>query len=102
MQILRELDHPNVVKIHQFFRSDLAYYYAVLDLLAGEELFDYIAKKVGGTAALCPGSLCFILLEKNEFGSFLHPAYCRGREKATPTLSLTSPAALSQPNAAPA
>jgi len=48
VKILQELDHPNVVKIHKFFRSDPAYYYAVLDLVAGEELVDYIAKKVGG------------------------------------------------------
>lgn len=59
VQILRELDHPNVVKIHHFFRSDPTYYYAVLDLLAGEELFDFIAKKVGEAAALFSGTSLF-------------------------------------------
>lgn len=46
MQILRELNHPNVVNIYQFYPKDPAYYYVVLEYLLGGELFDRIVKKV--------------------------------------------------------
>eukprot|EP00903_Cladosiphon_okamuranus_P012203 g11446.t1 len=45
VQILRELKHPNVVKIYQFYPKDPAYYYVVLEYLLGGELFDRIVKK---------------------------------------------------------
>lgn len=46
VQILRELNHPNVVNIYQFYPKDPAYYYVVLEYLLGGELFDRIVKKV--------------------------------------------------------
>lgn len=46
VQILRELSHPNVVNIYQFYPKDPAYYYVVLEYLLGGELFDRIVKKV--------------------------------------------------------
>lgn len=52
MQILRELNHPNVVNIYQFYPKDPAYYYVVLEYLLGGELFDRIVKKVRQRLAL--------------------------------------------------
>lgn len=46
MQILRELNHPNVVKIYQFYPKDPGYYYMVLEFMVGGELFNQIVKKV--------------------------------------------------------
>lgn len=46
VQILRMLQHPNVVKIYQFFQDDPDYYYVVLEFVAGGELFDRIVQKV--------------------------------------------------------
>lgn len=46
VQILRELDHPNIVQIYQFYPKDPAYYYVVLEYMVGGELFDRIVKKV--------------------------------------------------------
>ncbi|CAN0072870.1 unnamed protein product, partial [Hapterophycus canaliculatus] len=40
VKILRELEHPNVVKIFQFYPKDPAYYYVVLEYMVGGELFD--------------------------------------------------------------
>lgn len=48
VEVLRELQHPNIVEIYRFYRRDPAYYYVVLEFLPGVELFDYIGKKVGG------------------------------------------------------
>ncbi|CAM9927823.1 unnamed protein product [Pylaiella littoralis] len=45
VQILRELNHPNIVKIYQFYPKDPAYYYMVLEFMLGGELFDQIVKK---------------------------------------------------------
>ena len=46
VEILRRLDHPNVVAIHQFYRKDPKNFYVVLESLAGGELFDRIVEKV--------------------------------------------------------
>lgn len=46
MKVLRELNHPNVVKIYQFYPKDPGYYYMVLEFMLGGELFDQIVKKV--------------------------------------------------------
>lgn len=43
---MRELDHPGVQKIYQFYPNDLVYYYTVLEFLEGAELFDLICEKV--------------------------------------------------------
>ncbi len=40
------MDHPNIVKIYQFYPKDPAYYYMVLEYMVGGELFDRIVKKV--------------------------------------------------------
>ncbi|CAN0053337.1 unnamed protein product [Ascophyllum nodosum] len=42
VRILRELDHPKVVKIYDFYDNDTSFYYIVLELLEGGELFDRI------------------------------------------------------------
>lgn len=46
VDILRQLRHPNVVNIYEFYQDDPAYYYMVLELMEGGELFDRIVKKV--------------------------------------------------------
>jgi len=39
--ILRDLDHPNILKMHEFYQ-DLKRYYIVFDICKGGELFDQI------------------------------------------------------------
>ena len=38
---LKQLDHPNIMKVHEFYQDDL-YYYLVLEYCEGQELFDYL------------------------------------------------------------
>lgn len=46
VEILKTLDHPNIVKIYEFFEDD-KYFHLVTELISGGELFDYIiASKV--------------------------------------------------------
>lgn len=45
MSILRKLDHPNIMKIHEVF-EDKINYYLVTELCQGVELFDTIQCKV--------------------------------------------------------
>ena len=44
IDILSQLDHPNVLKIYEIFDAD-EYIYLVLELLGGGELFDRIVEK---------------------------------------------------------
>ena len=46
MCILKKLDHENVVKIHEFYTDDPQYFYIVLDLVRGCDLFHHFGKKV--------------------------------------------------------
>lgn len=39
MEILRSLDHPNIVKLHELYQDRL-YYYLITDFCEGGELFD--------------------------------------------------------------
>jgi calcium-dependent protein kinase len=39
--ILKELDHPNILKIYEFFQNN-DYYFIVTEYCLGGELFDYI------------------------------------------------------------
>ncbi|KAF9911165.1 hypothetical protein BX616_010656 [Lobosporangium transversale] len=43
VQIMRQLQHPNIVQLHEFFESD-EYYFLVLELATGGELFHRIVK----------------------------------------------------------
>jgi calcium-dependent protein kinase len=43
--ILKVLDHPNILKLYEFFEDDRNYY-LVTDYLSGGELLDYIIKNV--------------------------------------------------------
>jgi serine/threonine protein kinase len=45
VQILKELDHPNITKLYEFFEEPKSFY-VVLEFLEGGELFDRIVKKV--------------------------------------------------------
>lgn len=40
--ILRYLDHPNILKIFEFYKDD-SYYYVVSEYCSGGELFDRIS-----------------------------------------------------------
>ena len=46
MRILEDLDHPNVIEIYSFYENDPQYFYMVLELMSGGELFDRIVEKV--------------------------------------------------------
>ena len=43
-QLMKELDHPNIVKLHAFF-DEPTMFYLVMDLIEGGELFERIAQK---------------------------------------------------------
>jgi serine/threonine protein kinase len=43
MNILRELDHPNIVKIMEYFEEEESFY-IVTELCAGGEVFDEIVR----------------------------------------------------------
>lgn len=43
---MRELNHPNVVSIYDFYQEDPEYFYMVLEFMQGGELFGRIVKKV--------------------------------------------------------
>ena len=45
IQILRKLDHPNILKLYEVFTDDKRYY-LVTELFKGGELFDEIISKV--------------------------------------------------------
>lgn len=44
IELLKELDHPNIMKLYEFF-EDSGYYYLVGEVYTGGELFDKIAKQ---------------------------------------------------------
>jgi len=43
--LLRGIDHPNVMKLHEFYESP-SHFYMVSELFEGGELFDRICSKV--------------------------------------------------------
>ena len=44
MDILRRLDHPNILKLYEFYEDDRSYH-LVTEMCTGGELFDMIIKK---------------------------------------------------------
>lgn len=44
IELLKELDHPNIMKLYEFF-EDTGYYYLVGEVYTGGELFDKIARQ---------------------------------------------------------
>lgn len=42
--IMRDLDHPNIIKIHETYMDDQQFHF-VMELLEGGDLFDKIQKK---------------------------------------------------------
>ena len=44
VQILKELDHPNIVKLYDFYEEE-DFFYVVLEFVAGGELFERIVEK---------------------------------------------------------
>ena len=43
--VLGSLNHPNVIKMHDFYHDDPKFYYIVLELMRGGELFGQIQTK---------------------------------------------------------
>ena len=44
IQVLKQLDHPNILKLYEFYR-DRHRYYIIMELCSGGELFDRIIQK---------------------------------------------------------
>lgn len=44
VEVLRKLDHPNILKVFEFF-EDEKYFYIVTELCTGGELFDQIIQQ---------------------------------------------------------
>lgn len=44
LEVLQSLDHPNIVKLYEFYEDDFNFY-LVTEYLAGGELFEYIVSK---------------------------------------------------------
>lgn len=55
---MRELDHPNLVSIYDFYQDDPKHFYMVLELMLGGELFDRIVQKVRGRFRLTVQTPC--------------------------------------------
>ena len=43
IQVLKSLDHPNIIKIYEFYQDDKNYY-LITELCSGGELYDRIIK----------------------------------------------------------
>ena len=44
--VLRELDHPNVVRMYDFFENEPGYFFMVLEMMEGGELLHRVVQKV--------------------------------------------------------
>ena len=44
IEILKKIDHPNIMKIYEFYQ-DSKNYYIIMELIKGKELFDYIVEE---------------------------------------------------------
>ena len=44
IEILKKIDHPNIMKIYEFYQ-DSKNYYIIMELINGKELFDYIVEE---------------------------------------------------------
>ena len=44
IQVLKQLDHPHILKLYEFYQ-DKKNYYIIMELCTGGELFDHIEKK---------------------------------------------------------
>ncbi|CAN0344097.1 unnamed protein product [Hapterophycus canaliculatus] len=63
---MRELNHPNVVSIHDFYAEEPQYFYMVLEYMEGRELFSRIVKKEYYNEAEAR-DVCCILLRAVEY-----------------------------------
>jgi len=44
IELLKSLDHPNIVKVYEYYEDD-HYFYIITDYVDGGELFDEIIKR---------------------------------------------------------
>ena len=44
INILKKLDHPNILKLYEYFKDE-KYVYLITELCTGGELFDYVERK---------------------------------------------------------
>eukprot|EP00903_Cladosiphon_okamuranus_P020574 g18885.t1 len=85
--IMRELNHANVVSIYDFFQEDPNYFYMVLELMEGGELFGRIVKKAYYNEAEAR-DVCKILLGAV---SYIHSRGIVHRDLKPENLLLASP-----------
>jgi calcium/calmodulin-dependent protein kinase I len=60
MKVLKSLNHPRIVKLHDVFDSDPDMCYIVMELMSGGELFDRIIEKEQYTEAEAKNVVCTI------------------------------------------
>ncbi|KAG5179824.1 kinase-like domain-containing protein [Tribonema minus] len=66
VKILRQLNHPNIIDIYQFYRQERDNYYVIIEYMRGGELFDRIVKKQFYTEKEAR-DLCKILLDAIKY-----------------------------------
>jgi calcium-dependent protein kinase len=67
VSILRELDHPNIVKVLEFYQND-KYFFIVTEYLEGGELFD----RIMDNSVLNEESACTIMEQVLSAVAYLH------------------------------
>ena len=65
--ILKKLDHPNLVRLHELYRDD-RYFYFVTEFLSGGELFNHVLDR----GAVSEKDSCQISLKLVQGIQYLH------------------------------
>lgn len=86
VRILRNLKHPNVIEIYQFYKDDPNNYYVVIEFMRGGELFDRIVRKAYYNEKEAR-DLCRILLDAVKY---IHDLGIVHRDLKPENLLLTS------------
>eukprot|EP00612_Vaucheria_litorea_P001493 CAMPEP_0171455420 /NCGR_PEP_ID=MMETSP0945-20130129/2321_1 /TAXON_ID=109269 /ORGANISM="Vaucheria litorea, Strain CCMP2940" /LENGTH=346 /DNA_ID=CAMNT_0011980655 /DNA_START=139 /DNA_END=1179 /DNA_ORIENTATION=- len=86
VNILRNLEHPNIIEIYQFYKYEKDYYYVIIEYMKGGELFDRIVAKQFYTEKEAR-DLCKVLLEAVKY---LHDKDIVHRDLKPENLLMTS------------